>query len=315
MRGLRTARGGRRSPPAIRRVAALHALCAAWSGRRHTTAARACHAMRSTTHSTQRNGRGATAPEREQRQQHQRRQQPIAFVLPGTTRAPLPSASASRRIEHAPSARRSARPGQAPTHRPPPLRARAATLHRAARVPIRRHARYAAPARCRARARTRGNRRCAASAGGRSRAASSAWSVSSTMSPRSRPPAATTAPTTRWRDRHAGRPPASCRAASASRNKATFAASSVSGATVYASSAKTTSPTWPPSRSRSNVAILARACASRDGGRSAASAALDRSSAITSGVRLCHSGCSDLPPARPGEREHRQRVGQHAPNQ
>ena len=78
----------------------------------------------------------------------------------------------------------------------------------------------------------------------------------------------------------------------ASMNSATLAASSVNGATVNASSANTTSATCPPARSRSSIASLARACASRVGARSRARMVSDRSNAITSGARVCHNGRS-----------------------
>ncbi len=79
---------------------------------------------------------------------------------------------------------------------------------------------------------------------------------------------------------------------SESRNNATFAGSLVSGATTKGSSAYTSRPTSPPLRRCSSEASVARACASRDGGRSDAAMPPERSSAMTSGMRTCHSGCA-----------------------
>ena len=87
---------------------------------------------------------------------------------------------------------------------------------------------------------------------------------------------------------------------SASRYSATLAVSAVRGATVYASSAYTSRATSPPLRSRSSAANLARACSSREGGRSVAVTREDRSSATTSGAGDCHNGwatCRQLGPA------------------
>ena len=69
-----------------------------------------------------------------------------------------------------------------------------------------------------------------------------------------------------------------------------LAASSVSGATVNASSAYTTSATGLPARASSRRASFARTCNRRDGGRSGVVIRLERSSTNTSGRCVCHSG-------------------------